>query len=92
MHWDLRLEIGEVLARHFPNRAPDFVSIDVEGMDLDILRTLDFARWRPPVFCVETSGFGPEINQDILALMDTNAYAVRGGSFVNSVFVDKKRL
>jgi len=84
--------IGEVLSRHFADKAPDFVSIDVEGMDLDILRTLDFERWRPPVFCVETAGFGPEVNGDILALMEARGYALRGGSLVNSVFIEKKRL
>ncbi len=46
--------VNAVLAEHFAAAAPDFVSLDVEGLDLAILRSFDFSRWRPKVFCVET--------------------------------------
>jgi FkbM family methyltransferase len=84
--------INDVLARHFSAGPPDFVSMDIEGLDFDILKTLDFDRWRPPVFCIETSGFGPDLNEGILGLMEQKRYALRGGSHVNSVFVDRREL
>lgn len=33
--------------------AIDFLSVDAEGMDLDILRSMDWSRWRPKLVCVE---------------------------------------
>ena len=36
------------------NRPIDFLSVDVEGHQLSVLRSLDFRRYRPKVICVET--------------------------------------
>lgn len=85
--------INEVIAQHFPAGAPDFLSVDVEGLDLEILQTLDFDRHRPKVICVETIETGTnrekvETGQFLLG----KGYAVRGGSFFNTIFVDKKLL
>ena len=43
--------INEVIANHFKNGPPDFLSVDVEGLDFDILKSLDFARFGPRVIC-----------------------------------------
>lgn len=86
------VNVNAVLAKHFPQRAPDFVSIDVEGLDHAILKTLDFDKQRPKVFCVETSTLSGEVHKGILDLMEAKDYAVRGGSYVNTVFVDRSAL
>jgi hypothetical protein len=36
-------------------RAPDFLSIDVEGYDYDVLSLLDLTRYQPTLICVEAS-------------------------------------
>jgi len=36
------------------NPIPDFVSIDVEGLDEAVVSGIDFGRFRPAAFCVET--------------------------------------
>jgi hypothetical protein len=36
-----------------PNQQIDFLNIDVEGRDLDVLSGLDFGRWRPSVLAIE---------------------------------------
>jgi FkbM family methyltransferase len=82
------VNINAIIDNHFP-KAPDFVSIDTEGLDLDILKSLDFARHRPGVFCVETLMIGTmQIKTEILELMKAKGYAVRGSTFVNTIFVD----
>ena len=48
------VDVNRVLAENFPRRAPDFVSTDTEGYDFTILSSIDFERFRPCVFCVET--------------------------------------
>jgi FkbM family methyltransferase len=82
--------VNQVIAEHFGGKAPDLVSIDVEGLDLAILNTLDFARYRPPVFCVEHSHL-PAERAELLALFDKLGYAVRGLTGPNTVFVDGRR-
>jgi FkbM family methyltransferase len=85
------VRVNDVLAKHLPS-VPDFFSIDVEGLDYEILKTLDFDRFRPKVFCVETSQLDGRVHQGILDLLVSKAYAVRGGSHVNTVFVDQRLL
>jgi len=84
------LDINEVMATHFGG-APTFLSVDTEGMDLAILKTIDFKRFRPLVICAETLVVGTRKQiPDIAEYMQTQNYVVRGGSFVNTIFVDSR--
>jgi FkbM family methyltransferase len=80
------LDLNKVLSEHF-KVAPALLSVDAEGMDLPILKSLDFDKWRPKVFCVETPA---EVNQPIVDLMKSKGYGLRALNLVNSVFVDEK--
>lgn len=85
------VNVNKVLAAHFVGGAPDLFSTDTEGYDLTILRSLDFDRFRPRVFCVETlAGYEPD--REILDHMSSKEYEVRGGTFVNTVFVDERTM
>jgi hypothetical protein len=33
----------------------DFINIDAEGVDYEIVQTIDLARWHPQVLCLETA-------------------------------------
>jgi FkbM family methyltransferase len=86
------LNINTIMQEHLGG-APNFLSIDTEGMDLDILKTLDFDRFRPDVICVETLGVGGDtVNVDILHLLESKRYSARGAKFVNTIFVDDRHL
>lgn len=41
----------------------DFVSIDTEGTELDVLRGFDILRWMPTLFIIENNFEEPEISQ-----------------------------
>ena len=86
------VNINKVIGEHF-QRAPDFVSIDTEGLDFDILKSLDFERFRPKIICVETLVVHTtKEDPRILELMQSKGYVVRGSTFVNTIFVDKRLL
>jgi FkbM family methyltransferase len=77
----------------FLGKAPDLLSTDVEGLDHAIIRTLDLTRFRPGVICCE----GVPIDKngtpsETAAYLALHGYILRGGSMVNSVFVDGSRL
>jgi hypothetical protein len=84
------VNVNEVLAQHFPGGAPDFFSIDIEGLDLPVLKTLNFEKHRPKVICVETIILGTtkEVSETGEFLL-SKGYAIRGASLMNTVFVDK---
>jgi FkbM family methyltransferase len=73
--------------------APHFLSIDTEGWDFGILKTMDFDRYRPDVICVETLEVGGDaVSLDILRLLESKRYSARGATFVNTIFVDDRHL
>jgi FkbM family methyltransferase len=83
------LDINRVMEQHFQEGAPTFLSIDTEGMDLAILRSIDFRRFRPKIFCVETLISNTrKTRPEIPEFMAKQGYVVRGSSFVNTIFVD----
>jgi FkbM family methyltransferase len=87
------LGINRVIAEHFGGKAPDFISIDIEGLDYAVLKTLDFAKYRPKVICAETLITNTHRhNPDITKLMTENGYEVRGMTFANTLYIDKKLL
>lgn len=87
------LNINRVLAEHFGGAAPDYLSIDIEGLDFAVLRTLDFARFRPKVICAETIITATmRHNPDTLALMAEKGYELRGMTHANTLFVDKRAM
>jgi FkbM family methyltransferase len=86
--------INQILDEHF-HRAPDFLSVDVEGLDFEILSTLDFERYRPVVICIETILFntvGEGVKRtEIDDLLSGLGYMRFADTYINSLYVDKEK-
>jgi FkbM family methyltransferase len=84
--------INDIIEKYF-NPWPNFISLDVEGMDLDILQSLDFARFKPEVICVETISFSitntEEKLNDIIDFMHGKGYFTYGDTHINTIFCRK---
>jgi hypothetical protein len=85
---------ARIVAEHFAERL-DFVSLDVEGLELEILRAFDFDACRPAVFCIETISYAIDGSGrkalDLMAFMQSRGYAVHADTYVNTIFVDEER-
>jgi FkbM family methyltransferase len=80
------------LFEQYLHQAPDLVSIDIEGLDLAVLRTLDFKKYRPGAFIAETIRMGtPNEDRSIATFLTAKGYVVRGGSLYNTIFADPAR-
>jgi FkbM family methyltransferase len=64
--------INDILRDHCPNGFPDFLSVDVEGLDLDILRSIDYSGPGPKLICVEANSSA--YRKDIVGFMASKAY------------------
>lgn len=89
------LSINRIIAENFAG-CPNLVSLDVEGMDLACLEAVDFARYRPEVVCVETVNSADERHKKrkvagIAELMCEKGYFAAADTFINTIFVDKRR-
>jgi FkbM family methyltransferase len=49
--------ISKILETYCDNKFPDFMSLDVEGMDFEILRSIKFKESSPKVICVEAAEY-----------------------------------
>ncbi|HKS09959.1 MAG TPA: FkbM family methyltransferase [Pyrinomonadaceae bacterium] len=68
------LPLAEVLERHLPQgQAIDFMNVDVEGHDLEVLESNDWKRFRPKVIVVEDEGLNPR-ESAIVRTMKTHGY------------------
>lgn len=84
------LDINQVMADHLKG-APAFLSVDTQGLELAILQSIDYDRFRPKVICAETLVTGTHTSSpEIVEFLGTKGYVVRGMSFVNTIFVDSK--
>lgn len=87
------IDINVILNDYFKNGL-DFLSIDVEGLDLNILKSIDWKTHRPTVICVET--LNPSIHRtklkkdkEIIKFLEKLNYFVYADTFINTIFVDK---
>lgn len=85
--------LGEILDKFMTfNRNIDFLSIDVEGFELNVLKSNDWVKYRPKIILVE------ELNNDLLILpqleiynyLTTLRYQCIAKTFNTLFFVDKE--
>lgn len=85
--------VNQVIEEHFHGKAPDFISIDVEGLDVPIMKTLDFKRFRPKIICAETTPVGMSVvDSEMTHFLSEQDYLVRGLTLANTIYVDKRLL
>lgn len=88
------IDINEIFDKHL-GHAPKILNVDVEGMEMEILQTIDWLRYRPMVVIVEMIPYRKtlymgEKNKEILELMDRIGYAEYAFTGINSIFIDKE--
>jgi FkbM family methyltransferase len=86
--------INEVIEENF-DKPPDLISIDIEGLDLDVLKSLDFEKYRPTAICVETITYSENRTErkmtEILDFLISKGYFVYGDTHINTIFADEER-
>lgn len=91
--WLNLFTIEEIIIKYSQGRFPEFLSLDVEGLDEEILRSIDYSKTKPLVICVETITFGPKKSQvklhSIEDFLTTQGYFKYADTYINSIFVDK---
>jgi FkbM family methyltransferase len=86
--------IASLLKKHCPGKLPDFLSIDIEGLDFEIIQSIDFGAFKPKVICVESHNYsatGSGIRrEDLINYILTQGYHEYADTGLNSIFVEKK--
>jgi FkbM family methyltransferase len=86
------VDINTVIRDNF-DRYPDLLSIDIEGLDLPVLKTLDFEKYPIPVICAETCMYSENHirlkDNSIAEFMVSRGYEVYADTYINTIFVNK---
>jgi FkbM family methyltransferase len=84
------VNINDIIRENFSTKL-NLLSIDVEGLDLEILKSLDYATFRPDVICVETitydEGKSATKIPEIFTFLSSNGYVVYADTHINTIFV-----
>jgi FkbM family methyltransferase len=88
------LRLSDVLDRHLPpNQKIDFLTIDVEGLDLQVLRSNDWSRYRPSYVLAEALGMrdvDQVINSELHAYMVAEGYSLFAKCVNTLFFIDTR--
>ena len=87
------LPVNKVLREYFDNISPDLISIDAEGVDFDIVKSLDFNKYDPKVICIESINYTPDgtgtKRLDLCKFIEQVGYFEYANTNINSIFVNK---
>lgn len=87
------LRLDSIFLQHVGDKDIDFLSVDADGLDLEVLQSNDWNRFRPKVVCVETitDNFEDKSTKNkIHAFMLQNNYKVLIFNGLNTIFYDAK--
>lgn len=84
--------LTDILQEYLPTgQAIDFLSIDVEGHDWEVLQSLDLSRYRPRLIVIEMHSFHLEnyAANEIYTYLTANGYVFSGYAVWNGYFIDQ---
>ena len=87
--------VTDILRQHNNNVFPDLLSVDVEGVDEAIIKSINFKHSAPTVICLETISYSDSGNgikdTGIIDYLLTNGYMVYADTNINTIFVLQKK-
>jgi FkbM family methyltransferase len=80
------LPLTDLLDRHLPAGSTiDFLNVDCEGQDPNVLASLDWTRWRPRVVAAEANS--PAEREQLVRFMQDQGYTMAAQILVTLIFV-----
>jgi len=86
--------LSEILSKHLPKgQLIDFMSIDVEGLDYDVLLSNDWSRFRPKIILVEIPNRSLEdlFKHEITKLLNSEGYVITSKTMYTVFFTLEAR-
>jgi len=83
--------VSDVLGQYFNGLFPDFMSLDVEGMDFQILKSIDFQASFPKIICVEAAEYSPvgagKRRSELIDFLSSKGYYEYANTNLNAIMV-----
>ena len=86
------MPLAQILKNNIPekNQQIDFMSIDVEGLDLEVLKSNDWIKFRPNILLVELLNSSMDlINEDpVMIFLKEQKYSVFSKCIKTTIFIN----
>jgi FkbM family methyltransferase len=90
------LDINTILNKYHEGKFPDLLSLDVEGLDEQIIRSIDLERNFPKVICIETTSYSETgnglKNNSLIELISSQGYTNYADTYINTIFIKENLL
>lgn len=91
------ISVNDIIEIYFNSKAPTILNVDIEGMDTEIIESMDFDKYRPLIIIVEMIEYSTYLvvdnkNQELGLIMNELGYVEYAFTGINSVFIDKNQL
>lgn len=86
--------LQDILDQHVPEKTPiDLLNVDVEGMNMQVLQTIDWSRAMPKVICIEDDDFdfnnSQHFGSEIFSFLSERSYQLHAKVGLSCVYVLK---
>ncbi|MBD1363967.1 FkbM family methyltransferase [Mucilaginibacter sp. ZT4R22] len=90
------IAINTIFEQYFKEDHCSVLSLDVEGLDLVILQSIDFSRFKPSIICVENIEYSENLtgkkDSFINEVLLEQGYILYADTYINSIFIDSNFL
>ncbi len=84
--------LAQILSNNVKSREIDLLSIDTEGLDLEILQSNDWSKFRPKVIVVETAEYRKDAavrtHQAFNEFMTAQGYVKLADTYINGIYME----
>jgi FkbM family methyltransferase len=81
------MTLNDIVAGHANGIWPDLLSVDIEGLDVDVLKTADFTHHPPKVALVEADCGTGDASHDLAEIMNAKGFMLHSWCGSNMLFV-----
>jgi len=88
------ISYNDIIEKYFDKQAPVILNLDIEGLEMQILRSMNLESYRPLFIIIEMIPYSQKLtagikNQDLLDYLVSENYIEYAFTGINSIFIDK---
>ena len=83
------ISLNDAIEEHFNSKSPSYISIDTEGSEYEILKSLNFKKYRPLVFTVEHNFTELQLKIDELMFLNNYIRVFKSLTAFDAWYVEK---
>jgi len=90
------ISVNDIIEKYFNSDAPVILNLDIEGLEKQILDSIDFEKYRPMIMIIEMIPYSKKLvtgqkDTELLDYVRSKGYDEYAFTGINSIFIDRRR-